>query len=373
MKILFQTRYNLNQLGGGDKIQLLKTKEALEKRGHTVTVATGFVADLRPYDLVHLFNMQLHPHSLLIYANRAKRADKPVALSTIYWNPSQWFEHEPPQSQKPPFLQRLYPFKGVPIWRFAAELTREPIIWRWMGTFLRQRGGGQASDLIKRALIARVDIILPNGESEAEMVQHDFGTAKLSLFVPNGASDDYKNSDAKVFEKQYGLKDFVLSVGRIESRKHAVALAKAVTALGLPFVMIGNDTVEPAYAAAVKAAAPDALFIPEMPQEALGAAYKAAKVHALASWFETPGLSSLEAALCGCNIVSTELGTTKEYFGDLAWYCTPLDDASIKQAIQKAYAVPKTDKLRQHILDNFSWSKVAEATEKGYQQIVNAS
>ena len=48
---------------------------------------------------------------------------------------------------------------------------------------------------------------------------------------------------------------------------------------------------------------------------------------------ETPGLSSLEAAAMGKNIVVTTKGDTYDYFEDYAFYCEPDDIESIKNAL----------------------------------------
>ena len=55
----------------------------------------------------------------------------------------------------------------------------------------------------------------------------------------------------------------------------------------------------------------------------LASAYAAARVFALPSWFETPGLAALEAALAGSAVAITPFGSTREYFGDLVTYCRP--------------------------------------------------
>ncbi|MBD0287388.1 MAG: glycosyltransferase, partial [Flavisolibacter sp.] len=102
----------------------------------------------------------------------------------------------------------------------------------------------------------------------------------------------------------------------------------------------------------------------------LSAVYKAAKVHVLPSWFETTGLSSLEAAVLGCNIVITEKGDTKEYFGDHAYYCQPDDVDSIRTAVVKAYNDPVNPKLKEFILNNNTWMKAAQQTLAAYQTIL---
>jgi len=77
------------------------------------------------------------------------------------------------------------------------------------------------------------------------------------------------------------------------------------------------------------------VFIGHLPHEELPPIYQAAGVHVLPSWRETPGLASLEAAAAGCKVVSTSIGSAKEYFGEAAWYCHPMNLLSIKKRFLK--------------------------------------
>ncbi len=94
-------------------------------------------------------------------------------------------------------------------------------------------------------------------------------------------------------------------------------------------------------------------------------------MHVLPSWFETTGLSSLEAAAMGCNLVITRKGDTEEYFGDMAYYCEPDDISSIREAVLNAYSAPKNPKLKDHILENYTWNKTAEQTLNAYKTVLN--
>ena len=96
--------------------------------------------------------------------------------------------------------------------------------------------------------------------------------------------------------------------------------------------------------------------------------YRKAKVHVLASWHETCGLSSLEAAAMGCNIVITEKGFTREYFGDDAFYCNPAHPESIFNAVEKAAQSDCQEHLQQKILQHYTWQKAAASTLTAYQQ-----
>ena len=110
------------------------------------------------------------------------------------------------------------------------------------------------------------------------------------------------------------------------------------------------------------------VFLGSIPHEELRELYQIAKVHALVSWMETPGLSSLEAAAMRCNIVVTKKGDTEEYFEDFAFYCEPDDVRTIKEAIDNAYLSDFNEELRNKILTNYTWERAAESTLRGYNK-----
>src|SRR5690606_31462965 len=112
------------------------------------------------------------------------------------------------------------------------------------------------------------------------------------------------------------------------------------------------------------------IFLGPVSHQDLAVLYKMAKVHALISWMETPGLSSLEAAAIDCNIVITDKGDTREYFEDMAYYCEPDDVASIREAIDKAYHEPLNPRLKEKVQQRYHWEKTAEMTEAGYRKIL---
>src|SRR5205085_2575717 len=67
----------------------------------------------------------------------------------------------------------------------------------------------------------------------------------------------------------------------------------------------------------------------------LASAYAAARVVALPSWFETPGLAALEGALAGRAVVVTPYGCAPEYFGDMAVYVRPGRPTKLAQALSR--------------------------------------
>lgn len=100
-----------------------------------------------------------------------------------------------------------------------------------------------------------------------------------------------------------------------------------------------------------------------------------AKVFALPSFVEGVGLSALEAAVCGCDIVITNIGGPKEYYHsneDLAIAVNPSSVDEIGIAIRK-FLDGKTyqPKLKNYLEENNSDEKIGEILEKVYTNVLN--
>jgi glycosyltransferase involved in cell wall biosynthesis len=107
-------------------------------------------------------------------------------------------------------------------------------------------------------------------------------------------------------------------------------------------------------------------------QSCLRQYYAACKVHALVSWMETAGMASLEAAAMGANIVITDKGDTRDYFGDLAYYCSPDSVASIREAVLRAHRAPRSTLLQERVLNNYTWTHAAQATFAVYRDVMGS-
>jgi glycosyltransferase involved in cell wall biosynthesis len=215
------------------------------------------------------------------------------------------------------------------------------------------------------------DLFLPNSEPEMERVFKDFPNAKgkHSIVVPNAVDSDLFGKEEKELPEQVApFKDCILCVARIEGRKNQLNLVRAVNRLPYQLVLIGKPAPNHAsyFEKLKKECGPNIHYVGHVSHENLPDYYRAARVHALPSWMETPGLSSLEAGASGCNIVITEKGDTRCYFGDKAFYCEPDSVQSIMGAIEKAWNHGKNGRLREHILKHFTWQNVAEETKRGY-------
>ena len=122
------------------------------------------------------------------------------------------------------------------------------------------------------------------------------------------------NSKYKKFENS------ILCVGQITPVKNHLNLIQALNGTKYNVYIIGSPTLNATYYynKCLEIASDNIHFISKLKQEELSVIYSKAKVHVLASWFETTGLVSLEASYLGCNIVITNKGDQMEYFQDNA-------------------------------------------------------
>jgi len=350
MKIAYFTYPSAFNFFGGGEIQLLKTKEYIEKvrRNYYVKLFDIFQDKLEQFDILH--NFSISPDCLSL-CGMAKLKGVKVALSPIYWKPSNMEK------------QKALGKKIIQIKNFYENLTGYRLF-----TFQALRPYKEFLELSS--------IILPNSEMEASLISTTFRIKREKFhIVPNGVDKRFSDAKPDLFIQKYGLEDFILFVGRIEARKNVVSLLSACKDLNAPVVIVGHDSIlEHDYFKLFKKMAdsdPNFEYLGFLSHnsEELTSAYAAAKVFVLPSWYETPGLSALEAGLAGCNIVITREGSTTEYFKDLAWYVDPASIKDIRKKISDALEKPKTTTLRQLILKSYTWETVAEKTIQAYDLI----
>ncbi len=332
MKVLFQARINYNKAIAGDSVQIDKTREYLQKIGADVTIHNAAVNNLKDFDIIHLFNIMPVTETYGFFQD-ARRQKIPVVLSTIYWDPAE----------------------------FLKESDENGKFGLWWRETMPQR----------REILNGVRYILPNSKMELDSLKKDFGVLPPAYIIPNAADKYFAFARPERFIRKYRMKDFILGVGRICKRKNQLRLIQAAKRLKLPLVLIGplNDSSYYRECRQESAGYP-VTFIDTLNHHELASAYAAARVHALVSWYDTPGLVSLEAALAGCVIVSTNRGCTREYLEDLAHYCDPGDVGSIMKAVQNAWETKNNNRLRDRVLRDFTWEKAAAATFAVYQKIL---
>lgn len=323
--MLLQGRSDLFAVSAGDTTHVAGTLAGLAAAGVQADLSLELRPDVSGYDLVHVFNL-MRVDEAVIRADNARYRGRPVVVTPLYWNPAEAL--------------------GVAAGR------------RWPG---EQR--------LRRRVLQAADAVVVGAPGEADHLVRDLGPGPRLRVVPLGVSVPAR-LDPAPFRERFGAADYVLCVARITALKNQLGLIRALEGLRLPLVFVGPAHDREYLQACRRAAPPGTLFVGPLHGEALWSAYAGARVHVLASWYEYPGLASLEAAAAGCNVVSTVRGTARDYLGDDAWYCDPAEPESIRRAVAAAYRAERGGRLAERVR-GYTWERAAARLRAVYEEVLS--
>ena len=349
-KILFVAGPGEFNVQAGGEVQLIKTMKYLRTLGLKVDIFSPYHTNISDYDIMHIFGPSAFPMWSYQLAQKAKRHNIKVVVSSIFWLTSY-------NSKTLLYLIKTGLVSKV-LFGFSSLIPLSGL------TYLKR-------------LFEECNAILPNTIEEKEMVAILFGLKSNKNFfvVPNGVDMTFRNGNRTLFRKKYGLNNFVLFVGRIEKRKNVLQLIREFEKANLDtnLVIIGSKPNNAYYLECRKAASRKVIFLDPIPHDSpmLKSAYKCCDTLVLPSNVETPGLVALEAGLSGAKIAITEVGGTREYFGDNATYINPFKPNSIRQALITSKKLSKNSTLKNAIMKRFTWEIVAKRTLEVYIKILN--
>lgn len=377
MKILFQTRTDIFKRRGGDTVQIEKTAEELRKLGVMVDIKSDFDLDLSSYDLVHIFQLDWISEPYL-QAMNAKKQNKPLVLSPIHHSEEEVRKFEKYDRYD---FRRLVNLIFVTqeskdimknIYRAFVEMNFKKMIPTLSSIFSGFRK--QQRDVLKMC-----DMVLVQTEQEAIDLRNDFKTDFKWKKIVNGVGDVFLKETS---EKWTELENYIVTIGRIEARKNQLRIIEAVKRLrdetreDIKLVVIGlfnsRNLEYNFWFQKLLKKYNWIIYVQKVEYEKMPAVYKQAKVCVSASWFETSGLTLLEAVYSGCNVVAPSGPTgarVKEYLRDIPFYCDPVDVNSIKEAIKRSYEA-KRPEIGQEMKNLFTWSSVAKETLRVYNELL---
>jgi glycosyltransferase involved in cell wall biosynthesis len=368
LRVLMLNRSDAFTVSGGDTVLMLETKAGLEKLGVRVEVDVGDTSrSTQAFDLVHVFNCDQLERFLGTSPSSPRRHGPPIVLSPLFWfDTGHWFDAAVVTRRR---------------WRLAGRalgLTRSRHLYElWQTCKFRYGGAGRRL----RHALAQLARILPDSRAQIAHLQAMAGLpdrlGSRCTIVPNAVRRDLfepRPAPNAALAERYGTETVVLQVSRIQAAKNQLRLIEALHDVPVRLVFVGQPSpYEPAYVERCHQAARargQVSFLGVVPTEELLAIYGSSAVHVLPSWRELPGLASLEAAAAGCRIVSTSIGSAREYFGDHAWYCDPGDVQSIRRAVLAALRASPSATLRSLILARYTWDAAAAATLEAYRLAV---
>ena len=328
---------------GGPTYKLLHTKRALEELGVDIRLFDmwDFNLKLTKDDLVHIFLANISTYSL---ATNLKLYNAKYVVNPII-------------------------FSNHPAWKIKLYQKLEKPFNK---LFIRSISDYKITNLICN----NAEKILPNTIDEGNLLVNGMNVNRDKMqVIHNGVEKRFADANASLFQKKYGLKDFILYVGHLgPDRKNGKNIIKALQKIDHPAVIIADilHNAEGAWCRKEIEKSENITLIEWMNHDdpLFASAYAACHTFILPTKFETPGRAALEAGLAGANIVITPHGGTKEYFGEFAEYPDPTSVSSIQKAIELSLSKKKTSELSEHIYKKFIWSVIAKETLKMYEYVL---
>lgn len=330
---------------GGHRTQQMQTAVSLREVGAAVTIGDVGMATWPGWDIVHFFG---DPRPLLLLG----RPPGALVVSPVYF----------PRSVH---LGPVYSRPG----RFA--MSEQLLLHRLRCLRHRSLRRAQVADFDAHvAAIAQGDVIVVNSHAEADLLRTESHRPLPDVrVVHSGVDQAFFHGDTAEGRRLLGIDDdgdLVLCVGRLEPRKNQLTLAKAMCGVPARLVLVGSVLPgNEGYLAACRAALPSLLHVPAVDHAELPHVYRVAGVHVLASWYETTGLSTLEAMAAGTPVVVGDTPAVEEYFGGCARVAKAGSVAALRGAILSALGGGRG--CETEVASRYTWRRTAAELIEIYQ------
>lgn len=331
------TRENESTQWGGDLKALYTLRDGLNEIGYEATTTPDINTALRS-DMVFLSNSCL---DLTKYYPPLKASGKPFGVIAfhedrkLYAGMSEWY---------PQHIRSL-------INRGKLDTLTKP-----------EYKQGEPILNANSKLINECRVIIVNSHQEHETLKRDYPDAKghVIRWTPGFADEWTNDCDGKFCEK-YDLNpgEYLLQVGRIETRKNTIGTILATQDIDMPLVLIAtkgeqrryreiavecisrrkgrtiivSDYLQSQSTGRITVHNTREAFGGKLPSDYLKSAFYNAAVNVHPAFYELPGYTYLEAAAVDTPSVAGEWCSIGEYgLGDLIRSCCSYDVESIKQA-----------------------------------------
>lgn len=219
------------------------------------------------------------------------------------------------------------------------------------------------------------DAIVVNSTMELNTLSNTYSFPESKFHVVfNAADTDFLvPEDGGIFRRTFGIEgSYVLNVANIEPRKNQLRFLEILRRERPDLTLVVIGTVrDPAYAERCREIGGDCLkIVGALPYASpmLRAALSGCAFFAMPSLLETPSIAAIEAAAIGCRVLLTEVGSTKEYFGDSVTYVTPDSDESLAAGIHAALMADPAHSIWV-ARNSYLWPKVIPALIRAYESL----
>lgn len=325
MNICFSTYPWAFDIKGGGEHQLMHYKTNLLKRDVNVSLYDMWSAGFSECDLIHFFSVMSGSMPFLDYVKTKKGL--PLIVSPNFWpDPDSWEK------------------SGV-----SSEV--ETILWL-------------------------ANKIIVNSYIELEYMVRVLKIDSSYIDIVYNAVDKtyFEMASPDIFREKFNIAGpYILNVANVEPRKNQFAFLQALKKFpDYKLIVIGRIRDQWYMNECTNVGKDQFIFLGPLPSGSvlLKSAFAGCEFFAMPSLVETPSIASLEAAASGAKLLTIPIGSTKEYFLDMATYVNPYDLSSIEDGIRGILTEKSCSELREHVLQNFTWESVMESLIKVYERVL---
>lgn len=268
---------------GGCQMQLLSWKEVLVRSGFNV----NFSMDVSKSKLIHFFPIE---NPTILNQLRLRSKAKSI-VSTNYWSKNNYY--------------------NLALKRISLELP----------STIKKNLSKIMSYSNRYELFNSCDRIIANTKKESELLCYEYGinNNKISI-IPNTVKDVFLNTD--ISSSKITTNPYLLTIASIDPRKNQHLVAAIAKRMKYDYRIYGPVYDESYLNYVLKIGGGYVHYCGTLvhgSKEMLNV-LDSSSLYILPSWWETPGISAMEAAVRGKPIIVTEIGGAREYFGDYAQY-----------------------------------------------------
>ncbi len=251
---------------------------------------------------------------------------------------------------------------------------------------------GAIKYFIQKNLARNYDAIITDSESSKKDIVRLMGIKPEKVFpIHLAAANHFKkikisDIDRKILQEKYQLPEkFALYVGDATPNKNLKNILDACFLSNIPLVLaggaLGKTEVDShpwnkdlLYVQMIASDHKDIRILGYVPDMDLVQLYNMAEVFVFPSLYEGFGLPILEAAACGCPVITSQAGSIPEVAGEAGYYVDPLNVKEISHAIntlssnKKIHSEYSEKGLTQ--AEKFSWKKTSDSTIKVYEKVL---
>ena len=203
----------------------------------------------------------------------------------------------------------------------------------------------------RKRLLTQSTYLVANSESERRLLVAEGAYPERVIVIPNIiASEEIESVPVLPWKERRGI----ICVGHFCPRKNQYNLIRALKNCDCRITFLGaaRPMHRMYYAICRKSAGEGHRFMGGVPHRVVLEELGRARLCISVSCAETPGISNLEAAALGCNLLLPPIDPVKEYFGDLAYYKSPWA-GDFPDLLRKLMEQPPRPELSRHIRNNY--------------------